>query len=108
MREGETMPIAAIEHIEVDDKGMARVAGSRSKVPMIVMDTMNGMGPAEIHAAYPHLSLAQIHAALAYYYGHQEEVDAQVRASVEFADRMRREAGESPVAKRLREQGHLP
>jgi uncharacterized protein (DUF433 family) len=102
------MTIAAIEHIEVDDKGVARVKGSRSKVIQIVMDTMNGMGPRDIHDAYPHLSLAQIHAALAYYYDHQAELDAQVKSSVEFAERMRREAGESPVAKRFREQGLLP
>jgi uncharacterized protein (DUF433 family) len=102
------MAIVAIEHIEVDDKGVARVKGSRSKVIQIVMDTMNGMSPRDIHDAYPHLSLAQIHAALAYYYDHQVDVDAQVQASIEFAERMRQQAGESPVAKRFREQGLLP
>jgi uncharacterized protein (DUF433 family) len=102
------MAIVAIEHIEVDDKGVARVKGSRSKVIQIVMDTMNGMAPRDIHDAYPHLSLAQIHAALAYYYDHQVDVDAQVQASIEFAERMRQQAGESPVAKRFREQGLLP
>lgn len=28
---------------------------------------------------YPHLSLAQIHAALAYYYDHQTELDAEIQ-----------------------------
>jgi len=30
----------------------------------------------EIQENYPHLSLAQIHAALAYYYNHKAEIDA--------------------------------
>src|SRR5688572_17237555 len=102
------MAIAAIEHIEVDDKGVARVKGSRSKVEQIVMDTMNGLTPEQIHEAYEHLSLAQIHAALAYYYDHKEAIDADIKAGREMVERMRREAGESPVAKRLRALGLLP
>jgi len=33
--------------------------------------------PEEIHAPHPHLSLAQIHAALGCYYDHREELDAE-------------------------------
>jgi uncharacterized protein (DUF433 family) len=102
------MAIAAIEHIEVDDKGVARVRGTRSKVRMIAIDTLNGLTPEQIHKAYPHLSLAQIHAALAYYYDHREGIDAEIQAGREMAERMRQEAGESPVKKRLRDQGLLP
>jgi uncharacterized protein (DUF433 family) len=102
------MAIAAIEHIEVDEKGVARVIGSRSKVEQIVMETMNGLTPDQIHEYYPHLSLAQIHAALAYYYDHKEVIDADLKAGREMVERMRREAGESPVAKQLRTQGLMP
>lgn len=83
------MPIVAIEHIEVDDCGVAKVVGSRSKVMQIVMDTMNGLSPEDIRAQYPHLSLAQIHAALAYYYDHKAEVDGQIEASIRYTDEMR-------------------
>jgi len=41
----------------------------------IVLDARNGLPPSEIQRQYPHLSLAQIHAALAYYYDHQGEID---------------------------------
>jgi uncharacterized protein (DUF433 family) len=102
------MAIAAIEHIEVDDKGVARVKGSRSKVRMIAEDTLNGLTPEKIHEYYPHLSLAQIHAALAYYYDHKDAFDAEIKAGREMEERMRQEAGESPLKKRLREQGLLP
>ncbi|HSZ55310.1 MAG TPA: hypothetical protein VK797_06605 [Tepidisphaeraceae bacterium] len=40
------MPTVAIEHIEVDDSGTARVAGTRSRVINIVLDTLNGLSPA--------------------------------------------------------------
>ena len=56
---------------------------------------------------HPHLSLAQIHAALGYYYDHQPELDAQVQRGVSEVQRLRMEAGESPVQKRLREMGKL-
>src|SRR4051794_6541267 len=102
------MAIAAINYIDVDQNGVARVAGSRSKVIQIVMDTMNGLEPPEIHANYPHLSLAQIHAALAYHHDHKDNMDAQIRASLAAAEQARRDAGESPVAKRLRGQGLVP
>lgn len=37
-----------------------------------------GMSPEEIALEYPHLSLAQVHAALAYYHANREEIEADV------------------------------
>jgi len=89
------MPIVAIEHIDVDARGVARIAGTRSKVIQIVMDRMaNGWGPEEIHAQYPHLSLGQIYAAFAYYYDHKAELDAQIEADIRRAEEMRARASE--------------
>jgi uncharacterized protein (DUF433 family) len=76
------MPTVSIEHIEVDESGTARVVGTRSRVINIVFDTRNGLTPEEVHAAYPHLSLAQIHAALAFYYDHQADLDAQMKSEL--------------------------
>lgn len=39
-----------------------------------------GMGPDEIVSAYPTLTLSDVHSALAYYYEHQAEIDADIRA----------------------------
>jgi uncharacterized protein (DUF433 family) len=85
------MPVVALEYIEVDDRGIASVIGTRSKVMQIVMDQMNGYSPEEIHSHYPHLSMAQIHAALVYYYDHQIEVDAQITASLQVAEELRQQ-----------------
>lgn len=52
-------------YIEVDDAGVARIAGSRMKVIHLAMEKMsNGWDAEELRENYPHLSLAQIHAAL--------------------------------------------
>jgi pyrroloquinoline quinone (PQQ) biosynthesis protein C len=40
----------------------------------------------QIQEAYAHLSLAQIYAALAYYYDHQEQVDAEIAEAARYAE----------------------
>jgi uncharacterized protein (DUF433 family) len=79
-------------HIVVDDRGIARIEGSRIKVMHLVMAMQSECGTAEkLHEWYPHLKLSAIYAALAYYHDHREQIDTQIKASIEFADRMRRE-----------------
>jgi uncharacterized protein (DUF433 family) len=103
------MAVVALAHIDVDQNGVARIAGKRTKVIQIVMDKLaNGWSPEEIHAHYPHLSLAQIHAAFAYYYDHQAELDAQMEHDLREVEALRARAGESPIVQRLRASGRLP
>ena len=103
------MTVASIEHIEVDNSGTARIVGQRTKVIQIVMDKMaNGWSPEEIQSQYPHLSLAQIHAALAYYYDHQAQLDAQIQRDLQHAEQMRDQAEPSPIVQKLRSMGKLP
>jgi len=101
------MTTVSIDYIVLDDKGQARVAGSRSKVTQIVWDTRNGLTPEQIHEAYPHLSVAQIHAALSYYHDHKPQLDAEMEAETEYVAAMRAGAGPSPLATRLRAEGKL-
>jgi uncharacterized protein (DUF433 family) len=37
-----------------------------------------GMSSEEIALEYPHLTLAQVHAALAFYYANREEIEADI------------------------------
>lgn len=83
------MAIVALDYIEVDDRGVARLIGTRTKVRQVVMDVQNGMSPEQIHSEYPHLSMAQIHAALAYYYDHRVVIDDEIERGVRLADEMR-------------------
>jgi hypothetical protein len=57
---------------------------------------------------YSHLSLAQIHAALAYYYEHQVEFEAEILHQAERAKAWADEAKGFPIRQRLKEQGLLP
>jgi uncharacterized protein (DUF433 family) len=70
--------------------GKPRIAGSRIQVKQIVvMHERQGMSPAEIVAEYPHLTLAGIYAALAYYHDHREEINADIRMEQEWYEEMK-------------------
>ena len=50
----------------------------------------------------PHLSLGQIYAALAFYFDHKDELDAQIENQLEAVESARVSAGESLVRAKLR------
>jgi hypothetical protein len=60
-----------------------------------------------MHFQYPHLSLAQIYAALAYYHDHQIEMDAHIERSAREYERLRSQASDTPLRKRLKQMGKL-
>lgn len=81
------MNAAFATQIEIDDRGMAWIAGTKVKVTEIVLDKIAyGSSPEEIHFQHPHLSLAQIHGALTYYYENQDKVDQQIRRGLQESD----------------------
>ena len=57
------------------------ISGTRISVRHIVERAQAGQSVDEILAALPHLTAAQVHAALAYYYDHQQEIDQAIEAS---------------------------
>jgi uncharacterized protein (DUF433 family) len=77
------MQATAYKHITIDDKGVARIDGTRMKVIHVAEDLIaNNSTPQQMQANWPDLSLAQIHAALAYYYDHKAELDNQIQESL--------------------------
>lgn len=98
--------------VEIDDRGIARAGGSRSRIVDIVVDVrFNGLTPEQMIEQYPHLSLAQVHAALAYYHTHRDEFDAKIEREAREAEEIRNAAEETPVIKRLkrlRSEGYVP
>jgi uncharacterized protein (DUF433 family) len=100
------MTVTAMDgHIAIDDRGIARVAGTRLKVTHLVMDKMaNGSTAEQMRESYPHLSLAQIHAAMSYYYDHKTEMDAQIDESLRLADEYRAQAAHRPSRQELLER----
>ena len=70
--------------IELGGRGVAWLADTKVKVTEVVLDkTARGWSPEEIHFQHPQLSLAQIYAALTYYYENQAELDEQIRSGLE-------------------------
>lgn len=72
------------QHITKDSRvqgGRAVIVGSRISVSDIVYWYKQGKDVHEILEFYPHLTLAQIHDALAYYYDHQTEIDEEITTS---------------------------
>ena len=100
--------VLATAHIRLDDRGVAWIDDTNIKVIEVALDMIaHGWSPEEIHFQHAHLSLAQIHSALGYYYDHKTEMDASIQRSAHEVERLRAEAGESPMRKRLREMGKL-
>ena len=60
--------------------GKPRIAGHRIRVQDVVLwHEKMGMSPEEIVSEYTGLTLADVHAALAYYHDHREEIRAYLR-----------------------------
>ncbi len=96
-------------HIEVDSRGIPYLAGTQTKVVEIVLDRLAHHWDAdEIHRQHPHLSLAQIYSALAYYYDHQAEIDRHIEDQIQRLERIRNDLGPSPIRQKLVEKGLLP
>ncbi|MDB6020858.1 MAG: uncharacterized protein JWQ04_715 [Pedosphaera sp.] len=91
-----------IIHIVRDDRGLPWIKGKNVKVIEVVLDHLAyGWSADAIHEQHPHLSLAEIHSALAFYYDHQEQFDEQIAHQVADLKKLRAVTGESSLQKRL-------
>ena len=63
-----------------------RIAGTGVTVRRIVGWYQLGLSPEEIADRVGHLTLAQVHAALAYYHANREEIDADLAAEEAAAE----------------------
>ena len=84
-----------IAHIYRDQKGVAWIDQTNVKVIEVVLDHLAyGWSAEEMHRHHPHLSMAQIHAALSYYHDHKGEIDRQMKEQLERHHRLRTEAAD--------------
>jgi uncharacterized protein (DUF433 family) len=89
--------------IELDDRSIAWIAGTKVKVIEVVLDKIAyGSSPEEIHFQHPHLSLAQIHGALTYYYENQDKIDEQIRRGLEDSDELASQLSDAAFRRKLR------
>ena len=62
------------------------------------------MTPAQVVAEYPHLSRAQIHAALAYYWSHPDEIRQDIENEEKLVAELKARSGPAKIQERLAEQ----
>ena len=105
------MPVeVTYPHIEKLEGSPARLQRMpRIRVTQIVIDYLNhGWSADEICIHYPHLKLDEIHSALAYYFDHQAEIDAEIEEDQKLIEEWRKNTPPSPFLLRMRAQGRLP
>lgn len=68
--------------------GRLRVEGTRITVLQIATPYRQGLTAEDVLDRYPHLTLAQVYAALAYYHANREEIDAELAAEVAESERL--------------------
>jgi hypothetical protein len=96
-------------HIEKPADQPARLGRiPRVRVAQIAMDYLAyGWSPDEMCRQHPYLTPAEAHAAMAYYFDHQPEIDAEIRAELDQAECTHQAAQDSPIRLLLRAKGLL-
>jgi uncharacterized protein (DUF433 family) len=97
------------QHIEIrqnlDGQDRAFIVGTRIRVQDIYVDSeVHGKSPEEIIADLPQLSLAQVHAALSYYFDHRDEILHELREDEQFVALMKQRTGPGPLERKLRDE----
>jgi uncharacterized protein (DUF433 family) len=73
-----------------------RIAGTGITVHRVALLSNLGHSPEEIVRKYKHLTLAGVHAALAYYHANRERVEAEIASDREEAVRLEAEFARAP------------
>ena len=63
-----------------------------------------GMSPAQIAETYPTITLSQVHAALAYYFDHRDEIRAAIAADDRFVEELKAKSGPSLLQERIKQR----
>jgi uncharacterized protein (DUF433 family) len=75
--------------LRLDEEGAVRVAKSRVSLDLVVEQYENGMTPEDMVRAYDTLELAEVHAVLAYYLRHRDEVRVYLKRRQNVAEGLR-------------------
>jgi uncharacterized protein (DUF433 family) len=90
--------------IEIDASGVPWLAYTKVKVAEVVLDKIAcGWSPEEIHFQHPHLSLAQIYAALTFYYENEAELDRQILETLEETAELSQRVSDPELKRKLSE-----
>lgn len=86
--------------------GEPRIAGTRVKVRHVyTWVERQGMTAAQVVEAYPHLSRSAVHAALAYYWSHPDQIHQALDAEDRLVADLEAKTGPSLVSQKLAAEG---
>ena len=71
--------------------GRPKIAGTGLTVSRIISLYKMGLSPEEITLEYPHLNLAQVHAALAYYHANRDQIETEIAQEETYAAKWERQ-----------------
>ncbi|RMD52460.1 MAG: DUF433 domain-containing protein [Candidatus Thermofonsia bacterium] len=96
------------KHIALNAEKTPIIAGTTMKViELVLAHIAYGSSPEELRFQFPHLSLGQIHSALAYYWDHQAELDQDIEQRLQFIDELHHQTKTTPLTTRLKKKGLL-
>ena len=80
---------------------------SRTRIAMIVADYLwRGWSAEEIVRQYSYLTLAEVHAALTYFFDHRQEIEDELVAEYRQVEEWKKLHPTPPLLVRLKEQSH--
>src|ERR1019366_4029911 len=89
-------------HVENDEGGVPYIAGTRTKVIEVILDHIAwGLDADQIHKQHPHLSIASIHSALAYFYDHKPQIENEIKSEMAQVDAFFASRPSSPALGKL-------
>jgi uncharacterized protein (DUF433 family) len=94
------------EHVVLNEARVPLIAGTTmTVVELVLAQAAYGWTAEELRIQFSHLTLGQIYSALAYYWDHHEELDADIENRIKKVDSIRKSIPESPLVKRLKDKG---
>jgi uncharacterized protein (DUF433 family) len=84
--------------------GRPRIAGHRITVEDVAIWYEHlGMSPDEIVSNHPSIDLADVHAALSFYYSHREDIDTSIAEGERFVAEVKAKLGSGPLDEKSRQ-----
>lgn len=81
--------------------GKPCIAGTRIRVQDVyVWHDLQGLGADEIVSHFPQLTMADVYAALSYYWDHRNEIQQQMREETDYVEQMKQKHP-SPLKQKL-------
>ena len=76
-------------------------------VELVLAQETVGDTAEELQEQHPYLTFGQIYSALAYYWDHKRELDADIERRLQQVEHLQRESPPSPFVERLKREGRI-